>query len=42
MLGGNKDGNLIESIKEYTEDTEVQLILMDNKENEIPNIKLFI
>lgn len=42
MLGGDKDDYLIKSIKEYTEDTEVQLILMDDKENEIPNIKLFI
>ena len=38
MLGGDKDDNLISSIQEYTNDTTVQLILMDDKENEIPNI----
>tara|TARA_Y100000591_G_scaffold319935_1_gene332604 strand:+ start:5771 stop:8440 length:2670 start_codon:yes stop_codon:yes gene_type:complete len=38
MLGGDKDDNLISCIREYTTDTTVQLILMDDKNNEIPNI----
>tara|TARA_Y100000590_G_scaffold240874_2_gene270881 strand:- start:161 stop:2830 length:2670 start_codon:yes stop_codon:yes gene_type:complete len=38
MLGGDKNDNLISSIQEYTDDTTVQLILMDDKNNEIPNI----
>jgi ubiquitin-activating enzyme E1 len=42
MLGGDKNDNLLSSIREYTEDTEVQLILMDDQENEIPNIKVVI
>lgn len=38
MLGGDKNDKLISSIQEYTTDTTVQLILMDDKNNEIPNI----
>ena len=40
MLGGDKNDNLISSIQEYTTDTSVQLILMDDNENEIPNIMI--
>ena len=42
MLGGDKNDNLISSIQEYTTDTSVQLILMDDNENEIPNIMIEI
>ena len=42
MLGGDKNDNLISCIREYNDDTTVQLILMDDKENEIPNIVIEI
>ena len=42
MLGSDKNDNLISSIQEYTNDTSVQLILMDDKNNEIPNIMIEI
>lgn len=42
MLGGDKNENLIKSIREYTEDSEVQLIIMDDEGNEIPNIKVLL
>jgi len=42
MLGGDKSENLIASIREYSDDKEVQLILMDDEENEIPNIKVIM
>ena len=42
MIGSDKNDNLISSIQEYTDDTTVQLILMDDKENEIPNIVIEI
>ena len=40
MLSNDKDENFKKSIKECTDSNNIQLLLMDENENEIPNVKI--